>query len=108
MSIWSNILGGAKTTLIGLLTGIGSGAAAAAAQFATNPQTTDWKPYAAAGAAAFVPAVVGAFAKDPHPQQAAPAQKVADAITIAGEAYAAKKADEMIAQLQADISGGNK
>lgn len=103
MSIFKNIFGGAKTTLIGLLTGIGSGAAAAAAQFATNPQTTDWKPYAAAGAAAMIPTLVGAFSKDPQPEPSAPAQKVADAITIAGEAYAAKKADEMIEKLQGEL-----
>lgn len=107
MSIFKNIFGGVKTTLVGLLTGIGSGAAAAATQFATNPQTTDWKPYAAAGAAALIPAMVGAFSKDPQPQPSAPAQKVADAITVAGEAYAAQKADEMIAKLQKELNNGN-
>ena len=104
MSIFKNIFGGLKTTVVGLFTGIGAGAAAAATQFATNPQTTDWKPYAAAGAAALIPAMVGAFSKDPPAEPPPAAKKVADAITIAGEAYAAQKADEMIEKLQKELS----
>jgi hypothetical protein len=104
MSIFRNIFGGLKTTVVGLFTGIGAGAAAAATQFATNPQTSDWKPYAAAGAAALIPALVGAFAKDPQPEPPAPAKKVSDAIVLAGEAYTAQKADEMIAKLQKELS----
>lgn len=104
MSIWANIFGGAKTTVLGLFTGLGAGVVAAATQFAQTGNTTDWKPYAGAAAAAFVPAVVGAFAKDPQPSASEHGQRVAQAIDDATQAYAAKKADEMIASVQAELN----
>ena len=104
MSIWSNIFGSLKSTVKGLFTGIGTGAVAAAGQFASNPQTTDWKPYAAAALVAAVPAVVGALSKDEsQPVTSETAQKVAQAVEDAGKAYAAKKADEMIVKLQEQL-----
>lgn len=101
--MWDNIFGHLKSTVAGLFTGMGTGAVAAAAQFASNPQTTDWKPYAGAALAALVPAVVGAFSKDADTVPE-PAKRVAQAVVDAGEAYAARKADEVIADLQAQLN----
>lgn len=110
MSFFSSILGHGKSTLVGLLTSLGAVAAAgvtgAATQFGSSPQTTDWKPYAAAAVAAAVPAVVGAFAKDPPaaPAYSQQAQQVAEAIDRASQEYAARKADEVIRNLQQQLS----
>lgn len=109
MSVFSSILGHGKSTLAGLLTSLGAVAAAgvtgAATQFGSSPQTTDWKPYAAAAMAAAVPALVGAFSKDPPPPPAysQQAQAVAEAIDRASEDYAARKADEVIRYLQQQL-----
>lgn len=109
MSFFSNILGHTKSTLVGLLTSLGAAAAAgvtgAATQFGTSPQTTDWKPYAAAAVAAAVPAIVGAFSKDPPPAPAysAQARQVAEAVDQASQEYAARKADEVIKNLQQQL-----
>ena len=107
MSIWGNVFGHAKSTLIGLLTSAAAvaaaGATGAATQFGNNPQVTDWKPYAAAAAAAAIPALVGAFSKDPPATLSEPAQKAATAIEQAGRDYAAIKADEVIANLQKQL-----
>ena len=110
MNFLSRIFGHAQSTVKGLLTGLGTGAAAgavaAATQFSQTGNVTDWKPYAAAAVAATVPAIVGAFSEDP----AAPtplsesAQKAAAAIEQAGQDYAARKADEVIAKLQEQLA----
>ena len=109
MSIWGNILGHGKSTLVGLLTALGAATAAgvtgAATQFGNNPQVTSWTPYAAAAVAAAVPALVGAFSKDPPaaPSYSQQAQAVAVAIDRASQDYAAKKADEVILNLQKQL-----
>lgn len=109
MSIWGNILGHGKSTLVGLLTTLAAGSAAgvtaAATQFGQQPQTTDWRPYAAAAVAAAVPAIVGAFSKDPAPAPtySQQARQVAEAIDQASQAYAAQKADEVIRNLQKQL-----
>lgn len=109
MSIFSNILGHGKSTLVGLLTALGAAAAAgvtgAATQFGQQPQTTDWKPYAAAAVAAAVPAIVGAFATDPPPPPtySQQAQLVAVAIDQASKEYAAQKANQVIKDLQKQL-----
>lgn len=109
MSIFSNILGHGKSTLVGLLTALGAAAAAgvtgAATQFGSNPQVTSWTPYAAAAVAAAVPALVGAFSKDPPPptSYSQQAQKVAQAVEDAGAVYAAQKADQVIKDLQQQL-----
>lgn len=103
--MWGNIFGHLKSTVVGLFTGVGTGAVAAAAQFAANPQTSDWKPYAGAAFAAVVPALVGAFSKDEEPPTYSDtAKKVAQSIDDATAAYAAKKADEVIADLQRQLN----
>lgn len=108
MSIFKNVFGSIKSTLVGLLTAAGAATAAgvtgAATQFGQTGNTTDWKPYAAAAVAAAVPAIVGAFSKDPQPPLSEPAQKAALAIEQAGQDYAAKKADEVIAKLQQQLA----
>lgn len=110
MSIWGNILGSMKSTLAGLLTSAAAvaaaGATGAATQFGQTGNTTDWKPYAAAAVASAIPALVGAFSKDPAPPLSEPAQKAAIAIEQAGETYAARKADEVIAKLQDQLASG--
>lgn len=109
MSIFANIFGHAKSTLTGLLVALGAasaaGVTAAATQFGTNPQTTSWTPYAAAAVAAAVPALVGAFSKDPEQPKTLTksAQMAAAAIEQAGTDYAARKADEVIANLQQQL-----
>lgn len=109
MSIWGNVLGHGKSTLVGLLTAIGAaasaGVAGAAMQFGSNPQVTSWTPYAAAAAAAAVPALVGAFSKDPKPAPtySDQAKQVAEAIDQASQAYAAQKADQVIRDLQRQL-----
>ncbi len=109
MNIFKNILGHAKSTTIGLITALGAAGAAgitgAATQFGQSGQTTDWKPYAAAAVAAAVPALVGAFSTDPaaKPALSESAQKAAAAIEAAGTAYAARKAEEVIVNLQRQL-----
>lgn len=104
--MFKNVFGSIKSTLFGLFTAAAAvaaaGATGAATQFGQSGQTTDWKPYAAAAVAAAVPALVGAFSKDPQPLSE-PAQKAAIAIEQAGQDYAAKKADEVIAQLNEQL-----
>lgn len=103
--MWKNIFGSLKSTVKGLFTGIGAGVVGAAGTFASNPQTTDWKPYAGAALAAAIPAVVGAFSQDDAaPEYSETAKKVAQSIDQATEAYAAKKADEVIAKMQEQLS----
>lgn len=106
MSIWGNIFGHAKSTLTGLAVGAGSGLTAgigaAAMEYQRTGNVTSWQPYALAAFAAAVPAIAGAFSEDPKPPSD-PAQKVAIAIEQAGEAYAARKADEVIANLQKQL-----
>lgn len=104
MSIWRNILGGAKTTVLGVLTGLGAGAAAAATQFAQTGNTTDWKPYAGAAAAVFVPTVIGALSKDPETTKSEHTERVSKALDDATQAYASQKADEMIAQVRQQLN----
>jgi len=109
MSFFANILGHGKSTLVGLLTGLGAaasaGVAGAAMQFSSNPQVASWTPYAVAAAAAAVPAFVGAFSKDapPAPAYSAQARQVAEAVDQASQEYAARKADEVIKNLQQQL-----
>ena len=109
-SLIGRVYGGAKSTVTGIVVAAGAGTAAAvtgaAAKFSENPQFVDWTPYAMAGAAAAVPAIVGALTKDKEevPTLSETAIKAGQAIDAAVTDYATKKTDEVIAKLQGQIS----
>jgi hypothetical protein len=108
MKAWfGNILGNPLSTLAGLFQGVLSAGLvaavqASAGQFATTGNTTDWKPYAIAGAAAFIPAAAGAFRSDP--KRDVLTTTISREIDAAAQAAANEVTNRAIAEIRKQLS----
>lgn len=67
--ILKNVMGSPKSSFFGLVIGmLQSAIVVAASQYMQTGNTTDWRPYAAAGAVGAASALRGALQRDPAPE----------------------------------------